>query len=308
MAVAVGALAAGCSGGSDGGDVADVGALEPVAGGGGTQLRDVVNLAGVDPRDLDLAPGAGQAVAVGAGPDGAVWLLVGGVSRSGTGIGPLALEVAGDRVSPAPTVEDAAPGAGVAVAGDGTVVLADGDQRELVRYRDGEVARVRPAGVAEVSLVAVGPDGTAYVADRSGGRVVAVAPDDGVATVVDGAYASALSVGPDGTVHYVDQDTGAVRSVAPGGEPRTVSGQGSAEPADGEPARGSSLNGTALAAADDGLYVLSANEVWRIDGDGVLHLEVRRGEDAALTALAAAGDRVYVFDEASGTLSLIGGR
>jgi len=67
-----------------------------------------------------------------------------------------------------------------------------------------------------------------------------------------------------------------------------------------------------VSVTDAELVYVSGQVAW--DAEGGLVGEGDHAAQAAQvarnieTALAAAGDRVYVFDEASGTLSLIGGR
>src|SRR5207248_670251 len=125
--------------------------------------------------------------------------------------------------------------------------------------------------------VAVGPDGSVYVADRINLTVRKVAPNGVITTLAgtgaygfdgDGGPATAarlaapegVAVGPDGSVYIADSGNGRVRRVAPGGIITTVAGGGAgglAALGDGLPATAAQLlNPLGVAVAPDGrLYI-----------------------------------------------------
>ena len=154
---------------------------------------------------------------------------------------------------------------------DGSLLIADAKRNQ--------VRRVRPDGVIELVLgsavgtagssgdggpgvkamvndplsVAVGPDGSVYVAEFDGHRIRRLTPDGTVMTVAgdgiagrigdDGpATAARLSsphtvdVGPDGTLYITDEGNVVLRSVTPDGMMHTIAGGGATQPDDFTPA------------------------------------------------------------------------
>jgi RHS repeat-associated protein len=185
---------------------------------------------------------------------------------------PVAATPAGDDGSPKPArmAVFAEPHA-LALGLDGSLLIADSERNH--------VRRVRPDGVIEVVLgsaggsagssgdggpgtkallrnplsVAVGPDGSVYVAEYDGHRIRRLTPDGTVMTVAgDGtpgrhgdegpATAARLSnphtvdVGPDGTLYITDEGNAVLRSVTPDGIMHTIAGGGTTQPDDYTPA------------------------------------------------------------------------
>lgn len=154
--------------------------------------------------------------------------------------------------------------AGVAVGRDGTVYVSDATARNVRAIgRDGRIRTVAgaqqplpsavptgPVPAAEAALgrpysLAVGPDGTLYIADVALLRIFAVTPDGRLSVFAgtgvngdtgDGGPATqarigpprAVAAGPDGTVYIADQLHGRIRAVRPDGTISTVAGSGKA--------------------------------------------------------------------------------
>jgi sugar lactone lactonase YvrE len=190
---------------------------------------------------------------------------------------------------------------GVAVAPDGTVYISDqGNHKVRAVAPDGTIRTVVGTGKAPPTLavrdgvpgtrfdlsgpddLAVGPDGSVYLADFGRWRIFRLAPDGRVRTIAgtgergysgDGGAATdaqigqttGLAVGPDGTVYFGDQDSHRVRSVTPDGTISTVAGNGSLYfPAAGGPATGIAVPGPHSLSRD------SAGDLWWVAGDSVL--------------------------------------
>jgi glucose/arabinose dehydrogenase len=112
-------------------------------------------------------------------------------------------------------------------------------------FRDGLAERAR---FSEPFGVAVGPDGTIYVADAGEAhRVRRLTPDGQVSTLAGGdrgfadgpgqtarfSTPSGLALAPDGTLFVADTGNNAIRRVAPDGSVTTIAGGGIAGDADG---------------------------------------------------------------------------
>ena len=213
----------------------------------------------------------------------------------------------------------AAP-AGVAVAADGSVLVAEADGQAIRRiaadaahtvslvagasegYADGPGASARfrwPLGIA------LGPDGTLYVADSQNNAVRAIAPDAahtvstyaGVGSpnggFADGPGASArfndpvaVAVAPDGGVLVADLYNSAIRRIDPaaGHAVTTIAGGNGAGFADGPGAAARLNSPSAIVVAPDGnAYVLDTfNQAIR-----------RIGTDAAHTVTTLVGGNAY---------------
>jgi sugar lactone lactonase YvrE len=161
-----------------------------------------------------------------------------------------------------PRSSDSAPGAdtelsfrgrpgGVAVASDGTVLVSDPLGGTIWQVTDGRMTPVverslngaNPANVQPVRLltpsgIAFGPDGTLYVADPSGQRVCAVAPDGLVRVVAGGAngyrdgpgadaqfrYPSDVAIDADGFLYVADTGNDRIRRITPDENVTTLAG------------------------------------------------------------------------------------
>ncbi len=140
---------------------------------------------------------------------------------------------------------------GMAVASDGTVLVSDPLGGTIWQVTDGQMTPVvehspngvNPASVPPVrpltpSGIAFGSDGTLYVADPSGQRVCAVAPDGLVRVVAGGAngyrdgpgtgaqfrYPSDVAIAADGTLYVADTGNDRIRRITPDGNVTTLAG------------------------------------------------------------------------------------
>lgn len=161
-----------------------------------------------------------------------------------------------DASLPDPRAEEGRPSftgrpGGVAVRSDGTVRVSDPLAGVIWQVVDGQmtpvVGRSRSRGnpttaqtlkLLTPSGIAFGPDGTLYVADPSGQRVCAVAPDGLVRVVAGGAngyrdgpgpdahfrFPSDVAVDAEGTCYVADTGNDRLRRITPDGNVTTLAG------------------------------------------------------------------------------------
>jgi sugar lactone lactonase YvrE len=235
------------------------------------------------------------------------------------------------RPDPAPGREQPIPvlaPAGLAVAPDGTLLVADDTRHRICAiapdgtlrvvaggsngYRDGPAA---DAMFRFPSDLAVGADGTCYVADTVNDRIRAIAPDGVVTTLAGSIYhygdgrgpearfrrPVALDIDTEGTLYVADTGNNAIRRVTPDGEVTTVAGMPLGGDNDGQ-GRHVGLRGPSGIAVDvDGsLWVADHGNsaVRRISAAGESTTELRFSGRLWPTAVALRGDgRVAVTAE-----------
>jgi len=200
---------------------------------------------------------------------------------------------------------------GVAIGQDGSLYIADRENQRIRRVGlDGIINTAAGTGpiagfggdggpAIQASLswpekVAVGPDGSLYIADRGNNLIRRVGLDGIISTVVgkprasgfsgDGGPATAaqlnfptdIAVGPDGSLYIADQGNQRIRRVGPDGIISTVAGKTSPGgfSGDGSQATEAELNSpTGVAVGPDGsLYIADRlNErIRRVGPDGVI--------------------------------------
>jgi hypothetical protein len=179
----------------------------------------------------------------------------------------------------------------LAVAGDGSLIVANTGAHTIVRVDAATAAVSVLAGAPGVSGradgpaqqarfnapigVAIGADGTIYLADTYNDRVCALGADGVVRTLAggrepgfqDGRGEAALfdtpcglAVATDGSLYVADTGNHRVRRVALDGAATTVAGSGEADERDGAPLSAAFFQPTALALRRDGaLFVASAD-------------------------------------------------
>ncbi|HEX6975996.1 MAG TPA: hypothetical protein VF147_16430 [Vicinamibacterales bacterium] len=174
---------------------------------------------------------------------------------------------------------------GVAAATDGSVVIGDAGASQAIRRiaADGTVTTLaggktgftdgigRAARFRWPSAVAIGVDGTIYVADTGNNAVRALAPSgmvstlagDGTAGYLDGPAAQArfngpvgVTVAPGGRIIVADSYNDRIRAIEPDGRVVTIAGDGSMGAVDGVAAEARFNTPCGVAAGPDGtIYV-----------------------------------------------------
>ena len=187
---------------------------------------------------------------------------------------------------------------GMAVGGDGSLYIADNGHLRVRKITpDGTINTVAGNGinasgsgvtdggpatataVGQVYMVALGPDGSLYLADNTA-RIRKVTPDGTINTVTgtgvdgfsgDGGPAASAQISQnvyglvvlsDGTLYFSDTFNVRIRKISPDGTISTVAGNGDESYAgDGGPALDASMNAPRglVAAADGTLYVAEDN-------------------------------------------------
>ena len=137
---------------------------------------------------------------------------------------------------------------GVAIDSAGAIVIADAGSSQRIR-------RISPDG--RVSTIAGGTRGFA----------------DGAGTAAMFDTPSGVAIGPDGTIYVADTGNNAIRAIAPDGLVSTLAGDGTAGDADG-PAREARFNGPIGVAVDPGGRVIVADtyndRIRAIGRDGIV--------------------------------------
>jgi RHS repeat-associated protein len=217
---------------------------------------------------------------------------------------------------------------GIDVSPDGSIFIADRNNVCIRRVgQDGKITTVAgigeqsgesgdggPATQAKLSIptdVAIGPDGSLYIADSvdaaTSSRVRRVGPDGVITTVAGGGtggdggpaisaalgFVSGVAVGLDGSIYAAT--SGRVRRVGPDGVITTVAGGGTG--GDGGPAVQAQIAPSDVAVGPDGsLYIAENNRVRRVSPDGLINTVAGTGTSGFSgdggAAVAAQLDRV----------------
>ena len=222
---------------------------------------------------------------------------------------------------------------GVTAAPDGGFFIAESFGNRIRRVRpDGIIETVAGIGAADAGFsgdggpatqaklnvpedVAIGPDGSLYIADMGNSRIRRVRPDGIIETVAgNGLIGSAgdngpatqariwrpraIAIAPDGTLYIADSESQRVRRVGPDGIITTVAGSGNqcfpdtAPCGDGGLATAASLHGPAgLAVGRDGsLYIASFLRVRRVTADGIITTVAGTGTQCGPFGTETCGD------------------
>lgn len=143
----------------------------------------------------------------------------------------------------------------VAVAADGAYYIAD--------FYNDRVRKVDPSG----TITTIAGKGNAFTSNRGG-----FSGDGGPATDAELHGPDGVAVGPDGSVYIADRLNNRVRRVDPQGIITTIAGNGDSRTAgDGGPATAASLGGpNDLAISADGTIWVAAGDLRRIAPDGTI--------------------------------------
>lgn len=119
-----------------------------------------------------------------------------------------------------------------------------------------------PASHAELHLpvaIAVGADGSIYIADLGNNRIRAVSPAGTITTLAQVPQPGALAVGPNGMLYVVDSV--GIQSVSPGGTVQTVIGPQSRSTPEG-PSIDISIGGTIVAFDPDAIAISATGDIY----------------------------------------------
>ncbi len=279
-------------------------------------------------------------------PDGIISTVAGIGRRAFSGDGGAAISASLDMPN------------GVAIAADGSLYISDSGNRRIRRVsRNGIISTVAgngnsgfagdggPATSAHLDPqgIAVGKDGSLYIADSANDRIRRVGTDGRIATVAgngtwgfagDGGPAlsaslrnpSGVAVAADGSLLIIDSGNNRIRRVGPEGVISTVAGNGNAGFAgDGGPATAASLSApSSIAVAADGtLYIADPanNRIRRVGPDGIIATVAGNGQQGfsgdrgPATALSlnapygvalAADGSIYIADSGNRRVRWIG--
>jgi glucose/arabinose dehydrogenase len=193
-------------------------------------------------------------------PDGSFSQVIAGNGITGQ------IQIAGEigqaatmQVGTVATETSLAQPAGVAVAGDGTVYIADKGSHVVVK--------VTPDGIMYV-VAGTGTNGFQSVA--GGGTT-----EGKIATQEQLNYPSGVAVGPKGNIFIADTDNNRIRKVTPDGLIYTVAGIGTASfSGDGGPATGAELDHPTDTAVDPNGVILIADRgnarIRKVDANGII--------------------------------------
>jgi RHS repeat-associated protein len=215
------------------------------------------------------------------------------------------------------TAANLAPPQGVVVAPDGGIYLCETTQHRVRRVGpDGIITAFAGNGLASFSGdggpataaglnrprgLAVGPDGSVYIADETNQRIRKVdtngiittvagstntpgfSGDEGLATAAQLQFPNDMAIGRDGTIFIADQGNRRIRQVTPDGIISTVAGGGLLTNFNGTRATSVSLNSpSVVTVAPDGAFYIGAA------GGLVFHV----GLDGIITTFAGGGNDV----------------
>ena len=178
----------------------------------------------------------------------------------------------------------------VRIAPDGNESIVAGNGTEGF---SGDGGPATQAMLGDPTGIAIGPDGSLYIAEESNFRVRKVAPDGTISTIAgtgvvgfngDGGAATAaqlsfaerIAVGADSTIYLLDGQR--VRRINNDGIITTVAGNGSVgATGDGGPATSASLNASSVVVAPDGGFYIADfgnHRVRRVDAKGIINTVV----------------------------------
>ncbi len=139
-----------------------------------------------------------------------------------------------------------------------------------------------PASQAELQgpvAIAVGADGTIYIADLGNNRIRAVSPAGIITTLAQVSQPGALAVGPNGTVYVVD--SAGIQSVGPGGTVQTVIAPQSGPTPEG-PSFDISIGGIPVAFDPDAIAISATGDIYVANFSPKLILQFPPGRPPSL--------------------------
>jgi sugar lactone lactonase YvrE len=205
---------------------------------------------------------------------------------------------------------------GLAIGPDGNIYVADRSNHRIRKVTPGGVVTTlagsganafadgtgTAASFHEPQAIAIGPDGTIYVADRSNQRIRKVTPGgvvttlagNGTAAFADGTgsaarfnYPQGVAVGPDGNIYVGEFFNHRIRKVTPGGVVTTLAGSGSITFADGTGSEASFAFPEGVAVGPDGtIYVADS-------GNHRIRKMIFNGSAWVVTTLAGSGSFAF---------------